>query len=497
MKRRQTPGFATILGLFSTPSARRVAAALAALPLLSNAACADTGSSDSDPAEATAPPGGDEESEENVGESREPIINGTTMIVENSGFVMVGGCTGTLLTNAWVLTAAHCLSSSQMLTPQAISVTYGAQTRAGAHAYKHPSLDVALVYVGAPFMHKGKTWGHRQPLFAGQTQNLVGRKLFCAGYGYDTYGGGFGTLRIGLITVGAVAGQTYRLDASAQGQVQWLGDSGGSCMLDVDGGRLLTGVQSTATHSPNQQQVYSANQPSAEHFRDWAMNVMASPARFENPWPSPLAHNFNGSTQWSPCGGGCFTWNAQHSFEQNYDFGKVAGTQMTGTGTTTGSACGSVAVQSITDYSVQSTGFSSLTASCQSAILCDGNGCSTSPSPLPNNVDMATLWQPCPSGCFNWAAVYTMENGYDYVDIDNQHLTGAGATTGSGCNPVSVTVHTDQSVSSPGLVMWAGCGEPTGPCHSGNTCGGYSGSGACWCDQACVTHGDCCSDGPC
>lgn len=35
------------------------------------------------------------------------------------------------------------------------------------------------------------------------------------------------------------------------------------------------------------------------------------------------------------------------------------------------------------------------------------------------------------------------------------------------------------------------CAEP-----SGKSCGGASRSGNCWCDQACVSHGDCCADAP-
>lgn len=180
-----------------------------------------------------------------------------------------------------------------------------------------------------------------------------------------------------------------------------------------------------------------------------------------------------------------------------YDHGQIGSASLDGSGTSSGSACGQTSITALTDGSQQSPGFSAISATCQFALQCFGPQCFTAPAALPDNARLSASWNPCFGARFTWTAAYDMESGYDHVVVDGHTYTGAGTATGSACGIVNVKLDTDGSVPSAGATVTAICPAPSGPCHTGNTCGGYSSSGACWCDQGCMAYGDCCSDGPC
>jgi hypothetical protein len=70
-------------------------------------------------------------SDDDFGTETSDINAGTTIPANNSGMVLItsaaGGCSGTLVTNDWILTARHCFTQTQVNGPWNVSLTMGSQ----------------------------------------------------------------------------------------------------------------------------------------------------------------------------------------------------------------------------------------------------------------------------------------------------------------------------------------------------------------------------------
>lgn len=317
---------------------------------------------------------------------QDPIINGDPLDPNGSGEVLIFsnglGCSGTLLTNAWVLTAAHCgLNIDQ---PGQISVSMGTQSSVGAYAVNHPSLDFGLVRLATPFAMNGSTTGFRTPLYGGTTASLDNQTLWCKGYGCNAYPDpnnleactGFATLRQAMLTVkpGAWDDFNFTIGINGSGQVLAPGDSGSGCFANTGQGWALAGVTKSGSTTEN-----FLGRP--ENWVPWATAyVNDSPVPLPSHWftyqlpdtdflKQPLSNNESESYTWNPCPGGHnYTYIPTYSLETNADTISISSgggsVTLTGAGTVSQTGSGPITVAISTSGQNQSTGLIAMPIMC-------------------------------------------------------------------------------------------------------------------------------------
>jgi hypothetical protein len=115
-------------------------------------------------------------------------------------------------------------------------------------------------------------------------------------------------------------------------------------------------------------------------------------------------------------------------------------------------------------------------------IHCSGTSCSSQPNPLGDNARASASFVPYGADqrrCYSYKADYNFENNYDFITINGERLTGTGTVRGHACGASGVSLITDGSVHSRGLVSLTAanstCSYNCGPLPSSESCSGSPG----------------------
>lgn len=210
-------------------------------------------------------------SQENTGQIKQGIVSGQTvspLMLEELGLLTLqtptAACSASLLTNEWIITAAHCLKPADLANPSQVTLTANWNTVQDRQAVEIRSSrilpqfatgDLALIRVVNPFRVNGSFQGFRRELLANGMDDLVG-------YAIETYGRGISSLaqnlggiptptqsdglfRSAKTQITRVGGIVYWFPRNSSNEIVAGGDSGGPSFIVTRTGRALAGVHSS------------------------------------------------------------------------------------------------------------------------------------------------------------------------------------------------------------------------------------------------------------
>jgi hypothetical protein len=226
--------------------------------------------------------------DESTSETSSAILNGDVVAVDAIGTpnlsikkgIHTSKCSSTRIGYRTLLTAHHCLTNEAVssggtpVVPSDVTATQlDGTTATGAHVYLHPLLDAAILTLTSDL-----PGGALAGIYSGSDAALVGKTLYCQGWGLNTFTSGWGTLRSANLSVLQTTLGGYVLGGNVQ--LGYEGDSGSGCFLPSGGTMAVTGVLSSYDDiaSPDAPYGIPVNNihVGAADIRDWIQSVLNS-----------------------------------------------------------------------------------------------------------------------------------------------------------------------------------------------------------------------------